>query len=170
MSCTGLDLAEIGILAETRYWIEWWQRASDGTFDRDYSHQLDPTRDDLYDYGSKAYMTRPRDTGKPSAMGPYVDYGGVDDYLVTVSVPVTSHGVFVGIVAADIRVASLERSVAPWLAQADGACILLSSASRVLLSNSVRYNVGDVLPADADLSFTEVGLFGWVIGRAKDSL
>ena len=111
-------MAEIGILAETRYWIEWWQRASDGTFDRDYSHQLDPTRDDLYDYGSKAYMTRPRDTGKPSAMGPYVDYGGVDDYLVTVSVPVASNGVFVGIVAADIRVASLERSVAPWLAQA----------------------------------------------------
>lgn len=71
--------------------------------------------------------------------------------------------------AADIRVASLERSVAPWLAQ-PMACILRSSASRVLLSNSVRYNVGDVLPADADLSFTEVGLFGWVIGRAKDSL
>jgi hypothetical protein len=115
-------------------------------------------------------MTRPRGTGEPSAMGPYVDYGGVDDYLVTVSVPVTNNGVFVGIMAADIRVASLERSVAPWLAQADGACILVNSASRVLLSNSVRYNVGDVLPTEADLSFTEVGRFGWVIGRATDSL
>jgi DNA-binding FadR family transcriptional regulator len=163
-------MAEIGILPETRYWIEWWQRTTDGTFDRDYSHQLDPTRDDFYDYGSKGYMTRPRDTGEPSAMGPYVDYGGVDDYLVTVSVPVTNNGVFVGIMAADIRVASLERSVAPWLAQADGACILLNSDSRVLLSNSVRYNVGDVLPTEADLSVTEVGRFGWVIGRATDSL
>jgi hypothetical protein len=92
--------------------------------------------------GPRTIMTRPRDTGEPSAMGPYVDYGGVDDYLVTVSVPVTNNGVFVGIMAADIRVASLERAVAPWLAQADGACILLNSASRVLLSNSVRYNVG----------------------------
>jgi DNA-binding FadR family transcriptional regulator len=162
-------MAEVGVLAETPYWIEWWQRSSDGTFDRDYSHQLDATRDDFYDYGSKGYMTRPRDTGEPSAMGPYVDYGGVDDYLVTVSVPVTNDGVFVGIMAADIRVASLERSVAPWLAQA-GACILLNSAARVLLSNSVRYNVGDVLPTEADLSFTEVGRFGWVIGRAADSL
>jgi DNA-binding FadR family transcriptional regulator len=162
-------MAEVGILAETPYWIEWWQRATDGTFDRDYSHQLDPTRDDFYDYGSKGYMTRPRETGEPSAMGPYIDYGGVDDYLVTVSVPVINNGVFVGIMAADIRVASLERSVAPWLAQA-GACILLNSASRVLLSNSVRYNVGDVLPTEADLSFTEVGRFGWVIGRATDSL
>jgi DNA-binding FadR family transcriptional regulator len=163
-------MAEVGLLPETRYWIEWWQRTTDGTFDRDYSHQLDPTRDDFYDYGSKGYMTRPRDTGKPSAMGPYVDYGGVDDYLVTVSVPVTNNGVFVGIMAADIRVANLERSVAPWLAQADGACILLNSASRVLLSNSVRYNVGDVLPGQADLAFTEVGRFGWVIGRSTDSL
>jgi DNA-binding FadR family transcriptional regulator len=160
-------MAEVGILAETRYWIEWWQRTSDGTFDRDYSHQLDTKRDDFYDYASKGYMTRPRDTREPSAMGPYIDYGGVDDYLVTVSVPVTNNGVFVGIMAADIRVASLERAVAPWLAQADGACILLNSDSRVLLSNSVRYNVGDVLPTEADLSFTEVGRFGWVIGREQ---
>jgi DNA-binding FadR family transcriptional regulator len=163
-------MAEVGILPETHYWIEWWQRATDGTFDRDYSHQLDPTRDDFYDYGSKGYMTRPRETREPSAMGPYVDYGGVDDYLVTVSVPVVNNGVFVGIMAADIRVASLERSVAPWLAQADGLCVLLNSAFRVLLSNSVRYNVGVVVPAETDLSFTEVGRFGWVIGHATDSL
>jgi DNA-binding FadR family transcriptional regulator len=162
-------MAEVGILAETRYWLEWWQRASDGTFDRDFSHQLDPTRDDFYDYGSKGYMTQPRDTGEPSAMGPYIDYGGVDDYLVTVSVPVTANGSFVGIMAADIRVANLERSVAPWLAQAAGTCILLNSESRVLLSNSVRYNVGDVLPAEPDMSFTEVGCFGWVVGHAADS-
>jgi len=163
-------MAEVGILTETRYWMEWWQRSPDGTFDRDYSHQLDPTRDDFYDYGSKTYMTRPRDSGEPSAMGPYIDYGGVDDYLVTVSVPVTSNGSFVGVMAADIRVANLELSVSPWLAQADGVCILLNSESRVLLSNSVRYNVGDVLPTDTDLSFTEVGRFGWVIGRADGSL
>lgn len=162
-------MAEVGILAEARYWLEWWQRASDGTFDRDYSHQLDSTRDDFYDYASKGYMTRPRESGEPSAMGPYIDYGGVDDYLVTVSVPVTSNGSFVGIMAADIRVASLELSVSPWLAQADGVCILLNSGRRVLLSNSVRFNVGDVLPTHADLSLTEVGCFGWIVGRAEDS-
>jgi hypothetical protein len=101
-------------------------------------------------------------------VGPYIDHGGVDDYLVTVSVPVSSNRGFVGIMAADIRVASLERAVSPWLAQADGMCILLNSDARVVLSNSVRYNVGDVLPADANLSLSEVGCFGWVIGRAVD--
>ena len=163
-------MAEVGILPETRYWMEWWQRAADGTFDRDYSHQLDPNRDDFYEYWSKSYMTRPRDTGKPSAVGPYIDHGGVDDYLVTVSVPVSSKEAFVGIMAADIRVASLERAVSPWLAQADGMCVLLNSEARVLVSNSVRYNVGDVLPADANLTLTEVGCFDWLIGRAADSV
>jgi hypothetical protein len=162
-------MTEVGVLPETPYWMEWWQRAPDGTFDRDYSHQLDPTRDDFYDYASKGYMTQPRESGGPSAMGPYVDHGGVDDSIITVSVPVTTKGSFVGIMAADVRVATLERSVSRWLAQAMGVCVLLNSEFRVLLSNSVRYNVGDVLPPDVELSFTEVGRFGWLIGRAADS-
>ena len=161
-------MAEVDVLAEVAYWMEWWQRAPDGNFDRDYSHQLDATLDDFYDYSVKGYMTQPRATGRPSAMGPYIDHGGVDDSVVTVSVPVSAGGTFVGIMAADIRVAILERSVSPWLARADGVCVLLNAQSRVLVSNSVRYNVGDVLPADADLARTEVGCFDWVIGRADD--
>jgi hypothetical protein len=163
-------MAEIGTLAETPYWMEWWQRALDGTFDRDYSHQLDPSRDDFYEYWSKSYMTRPKASGQPSAVGPYIDHGGVDDYVVTVSVPVMSQGVFVGIMAADIRVASLEQAVSAWLAQATGVCVLLNSDSRVLLSNSVRYNVGDLVAPDGDLELSAVGCFGWTIGRGADRL
>jgi DNA-binding FadR family transcriptional regulator len=163
-------MAEVNVLAETSHWMEWWQRASDGTFDRDYSHQLDANRDDFYDYGSKSYLTQPKTSGQPSAIGPYIDHGGVDDYLVTVSVPVSSRGAFVGIMAADVRVATLEQVVSPWLAQSTGVCVLLNSESRVLLSNSVRYNVGDVLPVDADLDRSEVGCFGWTIGRGSDPL
>lgn len=162
-------MAEVGVVPQAQYWLRWWQRADDGTFDRDYSHQLDPARDDFYDYSSKSYMTQPRETGAPSAVGPYVDHGGVDDYLVTVSVPVSNRGSFVGIVAADIRVANLERALSPWLAQSEGTCVLLNSGSRVLLSNSLRHNVGDVLVADPTLALTEVGCFGWVIGHAAAS-
>lgn len=162
-------MAEVGALAETAYWMEWWQRALDGNFDRDYSHQLDASRDDFYDYSVKSYMTQPRESGRASAVGPYIDHGGVDDSVITVSVPVSAAGTFVGIMAADIRVAVLERSVSPWLARADGVCVLLNSQSRVLVSNSVRYNVGDVVPADSGLALTEVGCFDWVIGRADDN-
>lgn len=159
-------MAEVGLLPEAPYWLEWWQRAIDGTFDREYGHQLDPGRDDFYDYGSKSYMTEPRSTGETSAVGPYIDHGGVDDYLVTLAVPVSSDGAFVGIMAADIRAASLERALSPWLAQADGTCVVLNSEQRVLLSNSVQHNVGDVLRGDHDLTLTEAGCFGWVIGHA----
>jgi hypothetical protein len=49
-------MAEVGILTDTPYWMEWWQRAPDETFDRDYRHQLDPNRDDFYDYDSLGYL------------------------------------------------------------------------------------------------------------------
>lgn len=39
----------------------------------------------------------------------------------------TNGTTFVGIMAADIRVASVERALFPWLAQAGGTCTLLST-------------------------------------------
>ncbi len=161
----------VGYMAQTEhfatapYWIEWWQRAPDGTFDRDFSHQLDPGRDDFYDYESQAYFTRPRDTGQPNAMGPYIDHGGVDDYLVTVTAPVNHAETFLGIMCVDIRVAGLETALAPWLARESRECILVNADSRVLLSNSMRYNVGDLVPAEPGLEVTDVGAFGWTIAR-----
>lgn len=162
-------MAEVGVVPDARYWLEWWQRAADGTFDRDFRHELDPSRDDFYEYGSKGYMTRPRETGEPGAMGPYIDHGGVDDYLVTVSVPVQHDGSFVGIMAADIRVADLERVLSPWLARADGIGVVLNAERRVLVSNSVSLEVGDIVTPEADLGLTEVGCFGWLIGRTADT-
>ena len=163
-------MAEVDVLPDARYWLEWWQRAADGNFDRDFSHQLDPDRDDFYEYSSKGYMAQPRETGQPSVMGPYVDHGGVDDHLLTVSVPVQHEGSFVGIMAADIRVASLERALSLWLAQAQGAAVVLNAERRVLVSNSVSFEVGDVVSPDADLQLTGVGYFGWLIGRAPEAL
>lgn len=161
-------MAEVGAVPDAEYWMEWWQRAADGAFDRDFRHELDPSRDDFYEYGSKGYMAQPRETGEPSAVGPYIDHGGVDDYLVTISVPVHRDGSFVGIMAADIRVASLERELSPWLARAAGIAVVLNAERRVLVSNSVSFEVGDVVAADAGLHLTEVDCFGWSIGRAAD--
>ena len=161
-------MAEVGVVPDATYWLEWWQRAADGTFDRDFRHELDPSRDDFYEYGSKGYMVQPRETGESAAMGPYVDHGGVDDYLVTVAVPVQHDGSFVGIMAADIRVASLERELSPWLAGTDGIGVVLNADRRVLVSNSISFEVGDVVQTDADLQLSQVGCFGWLVGRATD--
>ena len=168
-------MAEVGMLPEAPYWLEWWQRAADGAFDRDYTHQLDSSRDDFYDYGIKDYLTQPRLMGKPSVMGPYVDHGGVGETIITVSVPVTrvgegGEGSFVGIMAADLRIATLERSLSPWLAQAERDSVVLNADSRVLLSNSAQFNVGDLIPPDAGLVFTDLGCFGWRLGRAAGDM
>lgn len=172
-------MAEVGLLSEAPYWMEWWQRAPDGAFDRDYTHQLDTSRDDFYDYGIRAYLTQPRLTGKPSAMGPYIDHGGVGETIITVSVPVVrddgglrddeAKPAFVGIMAADLRIATLERSLSPWLAQAEHDCVILNADSRVVLSNSVQFNVGDVVSADAGLILIDIGCFGWLLGQPAGS-
>ncbi len=158
-------MAEHRLLPEAPYWVQWWQRDADGTFDTDYSHQLDPAQDSFYNYIGQDYITQPRAHREPHAMGPYVDYGGVDDYLVTVSVPIVRDGTFLGVMCADIRVAGLERTLSPWLAAEAGVCIVLNQDSRVLLSNSVTHNVGDVVTDDAGLDVTSVGRFGWTIAR-----
>ena len=166
-------MAEVNILSEAPYWMEWWQRAPDGAFDRDYTHQLDSRRDDFYDYSTKAYSTQPRETGEPSAVGPYIDHGGVGEMIITVSVPVSrvdgeAGRTFLGIMAADLRIDALERALSPWLAQAEHDCVVLNADSRVVLSNSVQFSVGDLLAPGADLTLTSIGDFGWQLGQSGD--
>ena len=98
-------------------------------------------------------------------MGPYPAPGGVADNTATVSGPVAAGPGFRGVTAAGLRMATLEQALAPTLARADGGCVVLNAESRVLLSNSVEYIVGDVLPADAALELTGIDRFGWSIGR-----
>lgn len=159
-------LAARDVVPGVRYWMEWWQRGPTGELGRNDRHVLNPGRDDFYDYSSKEYFTRPRDTGRPEAIGPYVDYGGADDLVVTVATPLGDESRFVGIAAIDLRVAELERHFASWLADADGRLMLLNAEARVILSNTVEYNSGDVLPSTEGLSTAEVGWFGWSVVSA----
>lgn len=162
----------IGVLAQTcvvsgsPYWMNWWQRSSNGAFSHDERHVLNPRREDFYDYSSKEFFTLPRARGVPCAIGPYVDYGGVDDYLITMAVPMFHESMFIGIAAADLRVAELEKYFAPWLAQAEGAFMLLNAESRVIISNTVDRNVGDVVRTTKDLLLKQVGIFGWSIATS----
>jgi hypothetical protein len=122
---------------------------------------MDPRRDDFYDYESREFIAHPRKTLLPWATGPYVDHGGVDDYLVTVSVPIVSRGLFLGVAAADLLAADLERSFAPWLADAKHTCVLLNAEHRVIVSNAATHNVGDVIHPTRDFNTAELRVFGW---------
>jgi len=95
-------IGEVGIVPGHSYWLDWWQRTEAGSLERDTRHVMDPRREDFYDYGSREFIARPRKSLLPWATGPYVDYGGVDDYLVTVSVPILHADRFLGVAATDL--------------------------------------------------------------------
>ena len=156
-------LAAQDVVPGATYWMEWWQRRQTGELSRDERHILNSSRDDFYDYSSREYFTGPRDTGRPEACGPYVDYGGVDDLVITVAVPLGDESRFVGIAAIDLRVSVLERHFASWLTDAHGQLMLLNAESRVILSNTVEHNSGDVLHSMRGLSAAQVGSFGWSV-------
>ncbi len=153
--------AEVGVVPDHPYWLQWWRRTDAGPVE-DNHHDMDPSHEDFYDYELLEYISRPRETRQAWAHGPYVDYGGVDDYILTVSVPILENGAFYGVSLADILVADLESSLAPWLAMSN-EIVLLNSEGRVLLSNFVRLSVGDLMPSRAGYRAVPFPQFGWTL-------
>lgn len=129
-------LAEVELVTGSPYWMVWWRKDTTGLH-VDTHHVLDPEREDFYDYAQGEVYTSTKRTLQPFASGPYIDYGGVDDYTLTLSVPIMKDGQFVGVAAVDMLVSDLERWFAPWLAAEKGATALLNSDDRVIISNLV---------------------------------
>jgi DNA-binding FadR family transcriptional regulator len=154
-------IAEPGVVPGSEYVIAWWHLTSDGLTVDD-SHVLDPDRDDFYDYTTHEYFTVPKLALSPHAQGPYVDYGGTNDYSITFSRPVMRDSRFIGITAADVSVASIERQLAPWLASRERSCVVFNSERRVIVANTVAHTVGEVLPDECG-DGEPVGPIGWSV-------
>ena len=69
----------------------------------------------------------------------------------------------VGIAGADILVADLERYLAHGLAESKGTCLLVNAENRIIVSNSVTHDVGDVVLAGPDAVLVEIPIFGWTL-------
>ncbi len=155
-------LTEVGAVPQHAYWTEAWHRSDSGPR-KDDSHVTDPKREDFYDYESHEYMAKPRQLLQPWATGPYVDYGGADDYIVTVAVPILRRQRFLGVAAADFQVADLERQLAPWLASPDHIRLLLNWENRVIVANSNTWSAGDVVTDHRKYTVHPFPLFGWTL-------
>ena len=154
-------ITEVGLIPDQPYWIQWWLRTENGPVE-DNHHVTDPNHEDFYDYQQMEFVVRPRETGLPFAYGPYVDYGGVDDYIITVSAPIVAGTQFRGVSLVDVRVADLESWLAPWLAD-DQVHVLLNPDNRVILSNSVRYGVGEVVSDPQGHEVATFPEFDWTL-------
>jgi DNA-binding FadR family transcriptional regulator len=158
-------IAEVDVVPGHPYWIQWLQRTAAGPV-ADNHHVLDPAREDFYDYQSREFFDLPRRDHRPCAYGPYVDYGGVDDYILTVAVPILDEDTFYGVTCVDILVADLESWLSPLLAAA-GESYLLNAEQRVIISNSIAHGVGDVMTSTAGFEIEEFPAFGWTLLRRE---
>jgi DNA-binding FadR family transcriptional regulator len=124
-----------GLLGDAERWLEWWSATTLGARPEPLRVNLDPTAPDFYDYLTNDWFTTPQDTLEPTMSGPFVDHACTNMYAVTLSVPVIAAGDFIGVAAADVLVASLERKVMPALLRFPAPAALTTGEGRVIASN-----------------------------------
>lgn len=142
----GLIFARTALGTENGH-LEWWVREDDARFAR-YSFGVVPGGDRYYDYEHHEWFIRAFHEGTPALVGPYIDYLGVEAYVVTLTVPAVLDGVRVGAVGNDIQVADLEAALLPTLLKSHTELALLGSHGNVLIGNSSRFLPGEYVDSD----------------------
>ncbi len=140
-----------GIVGDTTGAIEWWRRAPRGGTER-IVFTLNPNAAGFYDFLTHDWFTEVIDTGTPAIQGPYLDYAGLDQYILTSMVPLHLDGVLIGTAGCDTEVRALESVVMPLLRRIPMDAALVSRLDRIVVGNSGRFLVGNRvgdLPRDA---------------------
>jgi hypothetical protein len=144
-----------GSLPEAPHWLEWWRTQPKGEA-RFVTHDLNPDSLNYYDYTTREWFTLPSSTGRPVAVGPYVDFGGINVNIITLCVPApTAQGTHV--LGCDLPLAKLEGVFLRALQLREPVVVLLGPNGRVIASNTARIATGTLLLAED-------------IGRAETSL
>ncbi len=137
-----------GLLSDRDRWLEWWSLAAARTRPEPLRVNLDPDAPDFYDYTTADWFATPRTTLAPHLAGPFVDYDCTNTYALTLSTPILRDREFLGVAAADVLVASLERHIVPRLADLDRPVALTTAAGRVIASNDPELVAGQRLPTE----------------------
>jgi hypothetical protein len=140
-----------GIIDDSTGAIEWWRRGPHGGTQR-IVFTLNPNAAGYYDYLTHDWFTEVIDTGAPAIQGPYLDYAGMDQYILTSMVPFFLDGSLIGTAGCDTEVRALESVVMPHLRQIPMDAALVSKFDRIIVGNSGRFQVGNrvgELPRDA---------------------
>lgn len=142
-------------LAEAPHWLEWWRAQPKGEA-KFVTHDLNPNSLNYYDYTTREWFKLPSSTGRPVAVGPYVDFGGININIITLCVPAaTAQGIHV--LGCDLPLAKLEGVFLRALQLREPVVVLLGPNGRVIASNNARIVTGTLLEAGD-------------IGRAMESL
>jgi hypothetical protein len=137
-----------GILTDQPRWLEWWSKPGNSTEPRPLAVDLDPHHVGGYDYPAAEWFAVPQLTGHRVIVGPYVDYAGTDEYILTFARPITVVDEFFGVAAADIRATDFEREMLPILDATGTTSLLVNASGRVIASNTPSTIIGSLAPAD----------------------
>lgn len=140
-----------GVLADCARYLEWWRpdTKTGGPAQR-LNLDLNPHSEYFYDYTGMEWFAVPRDRGIPWVYGPYLDYTGVDLYVCTFAVPITSgSGTFLGIAGADVPVARLDAALLPSLTAGHTTAALANAEGRVIVANHADHVTGSKIRRDA---------------------
>lgn len=124
--------------------LEWWVREGETRFAR-YSFGVVPGSDRFYDYEQLDWFTKSFVEAKPAFVGPYIDYLGVETYVVTLTAPARVNGELVGAAGNDIQVSDLEHAIMPTLHTSQRELAVLNEHGNVVASNTSRYLVGELI-------------------------
>lgn len=122
--------------------LEWWIRKESGSLAR-LDFDLTPGSNRYYDYEKLPFFSTAASTGQQTVWGPYIDYLGFEEYILTFTAPVSVHGTFTGVAGCDIRIKDLEPLIMPHLRVIPGDAALINASNRVILGNSGMYLVGE---------------------------
>lgn len=122
--------------------LEWWVRESEHDVAR-ISFGTNPTGDRFYDYEQLEWFETAFGAKQRAIAGPYIDYLGIEEYIVTCMTPLIVQGDVLGVVGCDIRMGDLERSLMPLLRRIPGDAAILNPHGNVLVGNSGRFVSGD---------------------------
>lgn len=140
-----------GFLKDTTHWVDW--RMADPKGFHALEVTLDASAVSNYDYTETPWFTLPRDGADKAVVGPYVDFGGTNAYIVTVTLPVVADGRFIGVVGADLSVDHIELVLRRLTRSLGMAAMVVTEGGRVVASSVPRQHPGMLVPGlDAALA------------------
>jgi hypothetical protein len=137
-------VADPSLLVDAKRWLEWWRWDPDGSISR-LEVKLEGELLVTYDYGAAEWFTSPQHGQERSIVGPYVDVGGMNAYVLTLTVPVRSHGQFRGVAGADLSADRVEAVVRRMTRTIGVEAIVVNAEGRILASSVPRQYPGTLL-------------------------
>ena len=132
---------DVDRLAAVDQTIQWYVRGPNGY--EPYGFVYDERSSEFYDYMRLPWYSVPKTENRPMLAGPYLDFLGVDEYIITVASPVLIGGRFGGTAAADLEVRHVERRFLELVRGIDAEVAMTNLEGRIICSNSSRALPGD---------------------------